>query len=249
MTGPTSTIFTVPQVLDTPYEVPLGGHVLSFYSSDREASDQAVAFVSGAPEGLASVYFVDRKETADDYNARLERESPNHVGCVLFLEHEQVVSDGAHLRPAAEVVTFLGQHPDGVSAAGDTISRYWDAGSLPQHLEYERWFQEQPRASSRFLCPYDLRRVPADEAPGVLGELGKHHSHVVLSSSAEPAVRLLQLFVFGTPGDLPKDLGPDLEWAQGEGFVHDAAADEPLVLTPEGRSVVREWADRTTVDW
>ncbi|HTW76331.1 MAG TPA: hypothetical protein VMG14_01000 [Thermoplasmata archaeon] len=239
----------MPQVLEDLAELPPGAHGLSFHSDSNEAQDHAVRFLSGAPKEAAASYWVATPEIAERYNERLASDLPERVGCVASLGHEQVEDHEGRLRPVGEVTEFVREHPDGVTAAADTISLFWDLESVPEHLEYEEWFQEQPRDRSRFLCPYDLRRVPADVAPDVLRDLGRHHTHVVLSSSPEPAVRLLQLFVFGTPSELPKQLGSELRWAREHRLVHAAGPDVPFELTEQGRVAVREWGERTTVDW
>jgi len=91
--------------------------------------------------------------------------------------------------------------------------------------------------------------VPSDDATTVLRVLGRLHSHVVLSSSSEPAVRLLQLFIFGSEAELPGRLHGDLRWAAEHGYLETRGSSGALELTPTGRDVVREWGDRTVVDW
>jgi hypothetical protein len=236
------------RVLGDLADLPVGAHAVSFYSDRREAADQAMRFLAGTPSGTSASYWVVDPGTAAAYNERLAEVAPEQVGCVVALGHEQVERSSDGLRPSLEIREFLARHPEGVTAAGDTLSRYWGPTNVPDHLEYERWFDDQPRETSRFLCPYDLRTVPPEMAPAVLGELGRHHSHVVLSSSPAAAVRLLQLFVFETPGQLPPALSDDLRWAFGEGLVAPSAADEPLRLTPAGSAAVQEWAGRTPVD-
>jgi hypothetical protein len=239
----------MPVVLRDLAELPMGSHALALYSGRSEAADQAVQFVASAPPQMAVSFWVPKPEIARRYNDRLAAVAPERVGCVAVLEHEQVEPVDGKLRPTHEVVDFLAEHPDGVTAGGDTMSLYWDSDSMPEHLEYEAWFDEQPRSNSRFLCPYDLRTVPPDEATDVLRDLGDHHSHVVLSSSTEPAVRLLQLFIFGTSAELPERLRGDLRWANEHGYVERSVDSDPLELTPTGRQVVREWGERTVVDW
>jgi hypothetical protein len=230
-------------------ELPQGAHALALYSDREEAAAHAVRFIRGAPPSAPVSYWVASSDLAQEYNDRLASVAPERVGCVAVLDHEQVDRIDGKLRPTREVIDFVSEHPDGVTAGGDTLSLYWDLDSVPEYLEYEEWFDEQPRTSSRFLCPYDLRTVPAEVAPAVLSRLAKHHSHVVLSSSTEPAVRLLQLFLFGSPEELPERLRGDLRWATDRDFVENPADGATLELTPRGREVVREWGERTTVDW
>lgn len=239
----------MPVVLRDLAELPVGSHALGLYSERSEAADQAVQFVAGAPPEMAATFWVPSPELAKKYNDRLAAVAPDRVGCVAALDHEQVTPVEGKLRPTQEVTDFLSQHPDGVTAGGDTLSLYWDSASMSEHLEYEAWFDQQPRMHSRFLCPYDLRSVPPEDAPDVLRDLGRHHSHVVLSSSSEPAVRLLQLFIFGSSAELPDRLHGDHRWALEHGYVEETKAPTALELTPVGRELVREWGDRTVVDW
>jgi hypothetical protein len=236
-------------VVADPAGLPAGSHTVSFYSGPTEAEEQALRFLSGAAPGTGVHFWVDRPEVAKEYNERLADVASARVGCVAALGHEQVEPVDGKLRPVLEVLGFLAGHPEGVTAGGDTISSHWTAPTVEAHLEYENWFEEQPRENSRFLCPYDLRRVPRENAPDVLHELGRHHSHVVLSSSSEPAVRLLQLFIFGTPDKLPDQLEDELRWAVESGFVRATEPNAALWLTDSGRRVVREWGGRTTVHW
>jgi hypothetical protein len=140
----------MPQVLEDLAELPPGAHGLSFHSDSNEAQDHAVRFLSGAPKEAAASYWVATPEIAEQYNERLASDLPERVGCVASLGHEQVEDHEGRLRPVGEVTEFVREHPDGVTAAADTISLFWDLESVPEHLEYEEWFQEQPRDRSRF---------------------------------------------------------------------------------------------------
>ncbi|MCI4362713.1 MAG: hypothetical protein L3K13_00160 [Thermoplasmata archaeon] len=219
----------------------LGSHCVSFHASRDEAKDQAVDFLAGAPDGQAASYWVGEPTLKDYYSEELARRSPDHVGCVFILPGPQVRWIEDRLRPADEVLEFVGAHPEGVSGAAETITQYWAPENVPDHLEYESWFQDQPRDHSRFLCPYDLRRIPPEIAPGTLRELGRHHTHVALSASREPAARLLQLFIFGSTEKIPVALRESLEWALKTGLVVDRGGPDGLTITPEGETIVREW--------
>ncbi|HZY70239.1 MAG TPA: hypothetical protein VFF67_04585 [Thermoplasmata archaeon] len=105
------------------------------------------------------------------------------------------------------------------------------------------------RDESRFLCPYDLRRIPIELASRVLRSLGAHHTHAALSSSTEPAVRLLQLFVFPTVDDIPSSLQAAYAWARNSGLVEGPDATGGLALTPEGERVVGAWREVAVLDW
>ncbi|HTW56257.1 MAG TPA: hypothetical protein VMG36_07470 [Thermoplasmata archaeon] len=240
----------MPEVVDLAAELPVGSHTLSLHASNREAKQHAVSFLAGTPPGQAASYWIGDGDQLPDYRAQLTAEAPEHVGCVAVLPHEQVTEqpDG-HLRPAGEIQEFLHAHPEGISAGGDTLSLYWTDRTIPAHLEYEAWLSGQPYDRSRLLCPYDLRRVPPSEAPRVLRELGAHHSHVVLSGSGQPAVRLLQLFVFPDAARMPSALRETLDWGLKTGLVRLDATGRDLSLTTAGEEIVAEWSQQTTVDW
>jgi hypothetical protein len=236
-------------VLDNLRELPQGSHAVSFHASREEAARHAVSFIAGAPEGQATTYWVADAERAEYYKLWLAREAPEAVGCVAILPHEQVMDVGGKLRPTPEIVKFVSSHPDGVTAGGETITRYWSSKNIPEHLEYEGWFQTLPRAESRFLCPYDLRAIPPDVATRVMRELGAQHSHIVLSTSAEPGARLLQLFVFPTIDEVPEPLEATLGWALKKDLIDILRPIREPTLTSAGERVVQDWGERTTVDW
>jgi hypothetical protein len=239
----------VPVVLTDLRELPPGSHCVSFHTDVTEAADDAAEFLAGAPEGQAAAYWVGDTALQAYYQGRVAEEAPHQVGCVMVLSEEQVHPVDGRLRPIDTVVDFVRSHPEGVSGAGETLTLYLTPENVPEHLEYESWFDAQPRDGSRFLCPYDLRRVPPDQAPEILRDLGKHHSHVALSPSNEPAVRLLQLFIFETPADVPPPLAETLDWALRAGFVRRGDPDVPLELTPEGEALVEAWSQVTSLDW
>ena len=237
------------EVVEDARDVPNGGHALSLHASRKESGENAVAFLAGAPSARSARYFVSDTETAKEYRESLAVRAPDHVGCVAILPEGQVAAGADGIRPSAKVRAFLAEHPEGVTAAGETITRHWTIANVPEHLEYERWFDEQPRNHSRFLCPYDLREIPPKIAPEVLRTLGNRHSHVVLSRSREPAVRLLQLFVFPTVAEIPGPLESSLAWAEAERLVERRGAPPVLELTPHGEQLVRAWSLTAVVDW
>jgi hypothetical protein len=239
----------VPVVLSDLAELPRGSHCLSLHADVAEAADHAADFLAGTPDGQAAAYWVADTALQSYYQDRIAEDFPGQVGCIMVLSGEQVHPVDGKLRPVDEVVKFVTSHPEGVTGAGETLSLYWGPENIPEHLEYEAWFDGQPRDSSRFLCPYDLRRVPIEDAPEILRELGKHHSHVVLSPSTQPAVRLLQLFVFETVQDLPPQLVDTFQWALDEELVEASQPSEELQLTAKGNQVVKEWGETTAVDW
>jgi hypothetical protein len=238
----------MPEVLGDLAHLPPGSHAIALYASREEAADQAVDFLSGSPEGQASSFWVGSPSLVPFYTERLELRAPEQVGCVHFLPHEQVETSDGRLRPVEEVLEFVGGHPEGVTGGADTITQYWGPGNVSEHLEYEAWFQAQPRERSRFLCPYDLRRVPPERAEEILRELGQHHSHVALSRSHAPAVRLLQLFLFGSPESLPPDLVGTAAWAEAEELIALDGSAGGFRITPKGEGVVSEWMGRPLLD-
>ena len=237
------------EILREIVHVPVGSHCISFYASREEAADQAVEFLAGSPAGQAASYWVGDDRLKQTYREKLLLRAPDRYGSVKVLETGQVRPVDGKLRPVDEVQAFVTAHPEGVTAGGDTITQHWSAETVPDYLEYEAWFDERPRESSRFLCPYDLRRVPGDDAPETLRKLGARHSHVVLSSSPDPAVRLLQLFLFPTPADLPPELLGTLDWAEGKGLIGSVDPSEEISLTDAGTEVVREWSRVARIDW
>ncbi len=239
----------MPVLLTSVADLPVGSHCLGLHASIDESADHAVEFLAGAPEGQAAAYWVADSALQSYYQDKLSQWAPEQVGCVMVLAGEQVHPVEGRLRPVEEVKEFVSQHPEGVTGGGETLSLYWTPDTVPDHLEYESWFDQQPRENSRFLCPYDLRLVPVPDAPEILRELGRHHSHVVLSPSAEPAVRLLQLFVFETATDVPAALAETLEWAVKEGFVRTDGPKGEMVLTSVGNDIVDAWAGVTSIDW
>ncbi len=239
----------MPEVVNDLVELPLGSHCISFHVSREEASEQAVSFLAGNLPGMAAMYWVTDATVADYYSDRLSAQAPNQVGCVAILNHEQVESVQGKLRPVSEVNDFIHAHPEGVSAAGETLTAYWTPENIPDHVEYESWFQEQPRSNSRFLCPYDLRKVPPEMAPKILRDLGAQHSHAALSRSPDPAVRLMQLFAFGTPAEIPSQLRDTYHWATQQGLIATSDPMEELTLTPKGEQVVADWSRTATIDW
>ncbi|HYK92902.1 MAG TPA: hypothetical protein VEY07_02535 [Thermoplasmata archaeon] len=239
-----------PLLVEDLRQLPPGSHCLSFHHSEEEAARHAVEFLSGAPDAASSRYWVADERLRSYYDHWLQTESPGHLGRIGVLLEEQVSEDPeGRLRPVAEVRRFVETHPAGVSAGADTLSRYWSEANVPAHLEYESWFDRQPRAASRFLCPYDLRRVPLDEAATILGQLAQVHSHVVLSRSREPGARLLQLFVYGTREALPERLDPEVGWALRKDLARFVDPGGALELTSTGDRVVQDWSARAIIDW
>jgi hypothetical protein len=231
-----------PEVLESPRDVPLGGHAISFHASPEEAAEHAISFLEGTPSGQSAMYWVANAAAADRHAVVAQQRVPQHVGCVAILATEQVEETEGKLRPVGEVRRFVSEHPEGVSAGADTLSDYWTRDTMSRHLEYEAWFDEQPREGSRFICPYALDRVPPDMAPRVLRELGSVHSHVILSESDEPGVRLLQLFIFDRVSGIPERLEAELGWAVRLGLVRVEPDTSALSLTHAGDQVVAAWA-------
>ncbi len=239
---------TSPKVVESARDVPSGAHALSLYATRREAAEHAADFLRGTPKGQAARLWVPDEVSAAFYSEAAGNRAPEHVGCVAILSTEQIAEQAGRLRPVEEIRSFLASHPEGVSAGADTISFYWTPATVPAHLEYEAWFEDQPRSRSRFICPYDLRSLDPADASHVVRALAAHHSHVVLSEASEPGVRLLQLFVFPSARDLPDALDSALGWAVKRGYVELRSTTRELELTPAGDEVVRAWAERPTPD-
>jgi hypothetical protein len=239
----------VPEIVGSLAHLPIGTHCVSFYVSREEAASHAVDFLAGTPNGQASSYWVPDRETVTYYQNRLSNQAPEQSRAVHFLATEQVQEREGRLRPIDEVLEFVNAHPEGVTSAGETLTRYWTPETVPEHLEYEAWLGQQPRSKSRFLCPYDMRRVPAEQAPEILRTLGTHHSHALLSESTEPAVRLLQLFVFATAPDVPGALEPTLGWAVRNRLLEFQGAHYELGLAPKGEKIVQDWGQVAAMGW
>jgi hypothetical protein len=227
-------------------ELPLGSHAVSFHTSDEEEARNAFSFLAGAPPGQTEKLWTRDQKSAEYYRQWATEHAPEHVGCIAILPKEQVEERDGVLRPIPEVMEFVQQHTEGISAMADTLSHYWSPETVPAHLEYEAWFDQQPRESSRFLCPYDLRRVPPERAIDAMRELGAHHSHATLSTDSDPAVRLIQLFLFPHVASVPPELRDTLDWARTSGFVHTQDSAGTLFLTLEGAQLVRAWHERVT---
>lgn len=237
----------MPKLVETLADLPLGSHALSLHVTANEAAENAARFVSGAPLGQSAAYWVPDSESAELCVRWFSELAPEHVGCVAILPHEQVEFVDDKLRPAAEIRAFVRAHPEGVTASGDTLSHYWTAATIPEHLEYESWFDAQPRDKSRFLCPYDLRMIPPHLASTVLRDLGAQHSHVALSQSPDAVVQLLQLFVFENIEELPPLQREFLEHAVEEGLVVVVEATGDFSLSRSGEALVSRWSDEVLV--
>jgi hypothetical protein len=238
------------ELLADPERLPLGSHCLSFHSSEEEAARHAISFLAGAPPEHDVHYWVRDEKRKHYYDEWIQAELPAQLGCVGALPGEQVqLEPDGTFRPVEEVLEFVRSHPDGVSAGADTLSHYWRPENVPEHVEYEAWFDRQPRSKSRFLCPYDLRRMPPDSAEEVIRDLAAAHSHVVLSASREPGARLLQLFIFTPMEALPPVLDEHLGWAIREELIEARGKENDLELTANGRAVVRDWSERAILDW
>lgn len=223
-----------PALLSDLRALPPGSHCLEFYASEDEAAEHAAAFLAGAEDPNATSYWV-----ADDrllaFNRDLvARRTPGREENVRRLRGPQVVRREGLLRPTAEILRFVQQHPEGVSGAAATITRYWTREEIPAYLEYEAWFHEQARDRSRFLCPYDLRRVPVDMAAEVLPRLAEQHSHLVVSSARHPMALLVQLLVFPNRDRVPEAQREVLAWALRDGLLRLEGDPPRPVLVKKG---------------
>jgi len=226
-------------------DLPVGGHAVSFHADEREAARNAASFLAGAPEGQGASFWISDPSLLPYYVDELVARAPAQVGCVQILDGPQVAptGPGEDLRPVPEVRSFVEAHPEGVTAGAGTISLYWTPEALPDYLEYEAWFDAQERSRSRFLCPYDLRRIPPERAPLAMRALARHHSHLALSQSPELAPQLLQVFLFEDLRALPPTPKETFDWALSRGFVEmPPGAAEPR-LTWAGIEFIRSWEE------
>jgi hypothetical protein len=234
----------MPEVVEDLADLPLNSHCLSLHVGKEEAAEHAAEFLAGARKWQASAYWVPDVDTSESCTRKVTEIAPERASSVAVLPHEQVEFTAGTLRPATEIRRFIESHPEGVTAAGETITRYWTSGTIPEHLEYESWFDQQPRDRSRFLCPYDLRMIPPHLAPAVLRDLGSHHTHVALSAATDPTAQLLQLFVFSTTHDLPAAMLATFEEALEAGLLAVNGPAGEFDLTPKGGAWVQRWSDR-----
>lgn len=215
----TSASGNFPLMIDDLAQLPRGAHCLELHASEDESAEHAAAFLAGADDPNAASYWVADDKLLAFNRERVARRDTRMVQRVRRLDGPQAVPTDGHLRPTGEVIRFVQAHPEGVTAAGATITRYWTRAEIPAYLEYEEWFQAQARDKSRFLCPYDLRRVPVDMAAHVLPELATHHSHLVLSRVPNPMALLLQFLVFPSEAQVPQRLREALSWCVQEGLL------------------------------
>lgn len=236
----------MPQVVWDPQELSVGSHSLCLYADAAEAAEKEARYLAGTPDGLFATFLVSGPARADAAMAQLRHAAPRLVLALQQFEGEHVEAVDGRLRPVRAIRELLAAHPEGVSAGADTFSSHWGPESVEAHLEYEQWFDGQARERSRFLCAYDLARIPAASLAETLDSLGRHHSHVVLSGSSEPAVRFAQLLAFGTPARVPVRLRENLLWAIEERYLRTLGPHDPLVVAVRGRDCFSEWASRAT---
>lgn len=231
----------MPGILESPALLGIGTHALCLHATLEEAEEHAVEFLEGTPEDQAALYWVPDSDLAEEYDRRILAESPRLAGSVFVLPHPPAESDPGPRRPTAEMRAAVAEHPEGLTAADATTSRFWTPPTIPEYLESEAWFDGQPRARSRFLCPYDLRQIPPALAPRVLRDLGDHHSHVILSHDDHPAVQLMQLFVFGTVDTVPDPLQGVLRWALAEKLLELVGPAGEIAPTLLGDFLIHRW--------
>lgn len=225
-----------PLIVQDLSELPLGSHCLELHSSEDEAADHAAAFLAGADDPKATSYWVADDKLLAFNQDRMARRDPALPTVLHTLEGPQAVPTDGKLRPTREVIRFIRAHPEGVTAGAATITRYWSREQIPAYLEYEQWFHQQARDQSRFLCPYDLRRVPVDLAPTVLPELVSHHSHLTLSTGPHPMALLVQFLAFPSQARVPEDLRRALAWSVQEGLIELKGAERRPVLALKGEA-------------
>jgi hypothetical protein len=235
---------TFPRTTEDARHLPANSHALSLHTTWEEAAEHAACFLAGTPVGQPARFWAPAGSAVPVYAEAVDLLAPQLRDSLYALSEAQVTLSEGKLRPIGEIARFFDDHPEGVTAGGGTLSLYWNAENLPQHLEYERWVNGQPRDASRLLCPYDLRRVPAERAVEAMRALGATHSHVVLSDAGDREAQMLQLFLFESIEHLPRSLEEGYHAAVREGLIRIDPASRSLDLTPEGVAAVREWARR-----
>jgi hypothetical protein len=230
----TSSPAAFPKLVEDLAELPKGSHCLSFYASETEASDQVAAFLAGADDPEAARYWVTNDQLLAFNRDRVGRRDPALAGRIEALGGPQAVPRDGKMRPTTEVIRFVEAHPEGVTAGGGTITHYWSREQIPAYLEYEAWFHQQARERSRFLCPYDLRKMPADLAPTVLPNLASHHSHLIASKERHPMALLVQFLVFPSADQVPERLRTALTWCVDEGLIELRGPERQPVLVAKG---------------
>ncbi len=126
----------MPELVENLAQLPVGSHGLSLHASAEEAARHAGDFLAGTTEWQAAAYWVPDEESAELRVDRISDRAPEQVGCVAILPHAQVEEVEGRLRPVREVREFVEQHPKGVTAAGETLSRSLHPGNVDEHLEY-----------------------------------------------------------------------------------------------------------------
>ncbi len=236
--GKSSPLSPFPELISDLSKLPTGSHCLELFASEDEAADRAAAFLAGAEDPKATSYWVADERLVAVNRQQVARRDPRHEGNVHRLRGPQVVRRDGVLRPTGEIIRFVRDHPEGVTGgAASAITGYWTREEIPAYLEYEEWFHRQARGRSRFLCPYDLRKVPVDLAAEVLPQLARHHSHLVLSSVRHPTTLLVQLLVFPRADSVPKELRKVLDWALREGLVGLEGREKRPVLARKGEDL------------
>ncbi|MDE1819238.1 MAG: hypothetical protein KGJ23_02840 [Euryarchaeota archaeon] len=210
----------MPILLKDLSSLPSGTHAIAFHDSGEEEAEHAVAFLRGASDPGATAYWVAEPWVADLVREKLPRISARFEGAIRDLQGPQVAATQRVLRPVPEIAEFVSAHPRGVSAGADAVSYYWTREDVPRIEEYESWFDQQPRGGSRFLCPYDLRRIPLDMAPSLMRQLGSAHDHLTLSDSEDPISRLVQAFLFASPQGVPEGLRGTVDEALDNGWLY-----------------------------
>lgn len=222
------------EVLDDPADLPIGCHAFSFHASVEEAADHASGHLWNSPTIDQGAYWIGTGRPRAPYEEAILRRRPEMLTALRSLETPSTEATDGALRPIKEVVAWVENHPDGVVAAAETLSWYWDPIHAPMNIAYEQWFHTLERRHSRFLCPYDLRRVPIGVAGLVLPKLRRVHTHLVLSTDRRPEIRVMQLLAFQGESELPELLAGDMERGILEGHFDRGAPGAGLRLTPLG---------------
>ena len=222
-------------------DLPPGSHALSFHASLDEAVRTMADFLLGAHyyNQPARVY-TDNDERWRRYRDAVSVESPWLADAVQRIPgpHTCPTPDGR--RPVEAAMAFANDHPNGATLAGDTIPDAFDRGSAPEYLRYEAWFDGLRPFRHRAMCPYDLVRMPVVGSGELIRGLLANHSHVVLSSDARPAVRLVQLLALPSLDEAPREWARWIDRARDRGLIdRSRTPDAPVALTMRGSLAVR----------
>ncbi len=225
------------RLVTNPEELPTGSHAIALYGSAPEAARHMASFLKGAHDRRQPAMVLTSSDRMMElYRGEVARRAPAMLGSLRRIPgpHARPTSEG--MRPVPEVMEFAAAHPEGATMCGDTLPGILTRKTLPEILAYESWFDGLRPFQHRGLCPYDLSRIPVDQAPEALGRLARAHSHGVLSSDPNPGVRFLQLLVLPHVENPPSEHLGWLARAVDYGLMDERPDQRAVELTPRGES-------------